>query len=132
MWVEYNGNPVGNRTGDCSVRAVSVALGIDWETAYDLITEAGRQMGMMPSTNAVWGAVLRQNGFYRKAIPNYCPNCYTAEDFCEDNPNGVFVLGFDGHVATVIDGDLYDSWNSSQEIPQYYWYKKGGRRYGVE
>lgn len=123
MWVEYNENPIGNRTGDCAVRAVSVALGIDWETAYDLITEAGRQMGMMPSTNAVWGAVLRQNGFYRKAIPNYCPNCYTAEDFCYDNPHGVFVLGFDGHVATVINGDLYDSWDSSQEIPQYYWYK---------
>ena len=78
----------------------------------------------MPSSDAVWGAVLRQHGFYRKAIPNRCPDCYTAEDFCRDHPEGVFVLGFGGHVATVVDGILYDSWNSSREIPVYMWYRK--------
>ena len=124
MWIEYNENPIGIRTGDCAVRAISLAIGVDWETAYDLITEAGRQMGMMPSTNAVWGAVLRQNGFYRNAIPNLCPDCYSAEDFCYDHPDGVFVLCFDRHVATVIDGDIYDAWDSSKEIPMYYWFLK--------
>ena len=49
---------------------------------------------------------------------------FTAEDFCADNPRGVYVLGFGNHVATVIDGVIYDSWNSSQEIPQYYFYRK--------
>lgn len=49
---------------------------------------------------------------------------YTAEDFCIDNPIGVFVLGFGGHVATVVDGNIFDSWDSSQEIPIYVWYKK--------
>lgn len=81
-------------------------------------------MGDMPSSDSVWGAVLRQNGFYRRAIPNQCPDCYTAEDFSRDNPEGVFVLGFGGHVATIVDGDLYDSWDSSQEIPVYVWERK--------
>ena len=124
MWIKYNPNPTGRNVGDCSVRAISKALNIDWETAYDMIAENGYQMGDMPSSDSVWGAVLRQNGFYRKAIPNSCPNCYTVEDFCIDNPNGVFVLAFGGHVATVVDGDLYDSWNSLNEIPVYVWYRK--------
>ena len=124
MWIEYLNNPTGRRVGDCAVRAVSVALGLDWETAYAMIALAGYKMGDMPSSDSVWGAVLRQNGFYKKTIPDECPNCYTAEDFCRDNPEGTFVLGFGGHVAAVKDGDLYDSWDSSKEIPTYVWYRK--------
>lgn len=124
MWVKYNPNPTGRNVVDCSVRAVTVALGIDWESAYDLITEAGRAMGDMPSSDSVWGAVLRQNGFYRQSIPNRCPDCYTAEDFCIDHPYGTYVLGFGRHVATVVDGNLYDMWDSSNEIPQFVWHKK--------
>lgn len=124
MWQEYNPNPVGRRVGDCAVRAISKALGTDWETAYLMITMNGYNMGDMPSGDSVWGAVLRQHGFYRSSIPDTCPDCYTAEDFAKDHPRGTFVLGFGGHVATVKDGVLYDSWDSSNEIPQFFWYKK--------
>ena len=124
MWVKFNNNPMSRTVGDCAVRAVSLALGVDWEEAYNLIADAGFAMGDMPSSDSVWGAVLRQHGFYREAIPNSCPDCYTVEDFVKDFPRGVYVLGFGGHVATVIDGDLYDSWDSSNEVPVYFWYKK--------
>lgn len=123
-FIEYNPNPVGRHVGDCAVRAVSKALDVDWETAYLMIAMNGLEMGDMPSSDAVWGAVLRQNDFYKKAIPNYCPECYTAREFCKDFPFGTYVLGFGGHVATVINGNLYDSWDSSDEIPIYYWYRK--------
>lgn len=123
-FIRFNNNPTGRTVGDCAVRAISVALNTDWETAYTLIATNGYAMGDMPSSDSVWGSVLRQNGFYRKAIPNTCPDCYTAEDFCHDNPHGIYVLGFGGHVATVIDGNLYDSWNSLNEIPVYVWYRK--------
>ena len=124
MWIKYNPNPTGRFVGDCAVRAVAKALDISWEDAYELIADAGYVMGDMPSSDSVWGAVLRQHGFYRQAIPNQCPDCYTVEEFARDNPEGIFVLGFGGHVATVVDGDLYDSWNSSREIPIYAWFRK--------
>lgn len=123
-WIRFLNNPTGRTVGDCAVRAVSKALDISWEAAYIMIASNGFTMGDMPSSDSVWGSVLRQNGFYRKVIPNTCPDCYTAEDFARDNPIGTFVLGFGGHVATIVDGYLYDSWDSSRETPQYYWYRK--------
>lgn len=123
-WIQYNPNPAGRNVGDCAVRAISVALDIDWEEAYERIARAGFVMADMPSSDSVWGAVLRSNGFYREAVPNTCPECYTVEDFAMDHPVGVYVVGTGGHVATIVDGVLYDSWNSSKEIPQFYWYKK--------
>lgn len=124
MWKFYNPNPTGRAVGDCSVRAVAKALNVDWETAYALICINGYNIGDMPSSDSVWSSVLRQNGFYRKNLPNTCPDCYTAEDFCKDYPHGTYVLGFGGHVATVVDGILYDVWDSSREIPQFVWYRK--------
>lgn len=124
MWIKFNNNPAGRAVGDCAVRAVAKALDTDWETAYMTIAASGYAMADLPSSDAVWGAVLRKNGFYRQSIPDKCPDCYTAEDFARDNPKGVYVLGFGGHVATVVDGNLYDSWDSSHEIPQFVWFRK--------
>ena len=124
-WQMFNNNPTGRTgIGDCAVRAVSIALGMDWEQAYSLLAAMGFAMGDMPSSNNVWGAVLRQHGFSRAALNENCPDCYSAEVFCAEHPQGLYVLGFGTHVATVIDGVIQDSWNSGNEYPQYFWYKK--------
>lgn len=124
MWEYFQNNPVGRRVGDCAVRAIAAALDLDWEAAYLRLAGAGLAMGDMPNADSVWGAVLRSEGFYRAAVPNDCPDCFTAEDFAREHPHGTFVLGFGGHVATVKDGKILDSWDSSQEIPVYFWYRK--------
>ena len=123
-WTLYNPSPVGRNVGDCSVRAVAKALDTDWETAYALIAMNGYLMADMPSSNAVWGAVLRQNGFSRYAVPSTCPDCYTIGDFADDHPHGVYVVGTGNHVCTIRDGVIFDSWDSRSEIPQFYWRKK--------
>lgn len=126
MFQFYNPNPVRSDggVGDCAVRAVAKALGISWEEAYTKLTANGFLMGELPNNDLVWGSVLRQNGFTREIIPNTCPECYTVADFCRDNPSGTYVVKSDGHVATVVDGTLFDSWDSSTNIPIYAW-KKG-------
>lgn len=124
MWRQFNPNPVGRAVGDCAVRAVAAALDISWEDAYALIAANGYSMGDMPSSNSVWGAVLRQHGFYRYNLPETCPDCYTFEDFAADHPKGVFVLGTGTHVATVRDGILMDAWDSSNEPVSFAWYRK--------
>ena len=123
MWKKFQNNPAGRNVGDCSVRAISVALSVSWETAFAMLVGSAFLMADMPSSNEVWGAVLRKNGFVRESIPNTCPDCYTARDFCAEHPEGIYVLCFGDHVATVKDGDLYDSWDSSDRVPQYVWRK---------
>ena len=123
MWIEYQPNPCGKRVGDCAVRAISAALDTDWRTAYLMLCNKGYEQCDLINSDSVWGNVLRDNGFIREVIGTDCPDCYTAEDFCVDHPTGVYVLGFGGHVATVIDGQLMDSWDSSQECPQFFWRK---------
>ena len=124
MYIHFVNNPCKKSTGDCAVRAISVALDIDWYEAFDLLTEEARSMCDMPSADSVWGTVLRNHGFTRYILPNSCPDCYSAEDFCQDHPIGIYTLAFGGHVATVRDGVLFDSWDSSTETPLYYFYHR--------
>lgn len=124
VWRYYNPNPLANRTEDCTVRALAKALNISWDEAHFLLSTASRDMGLVMHHNDAMSGVLRQNGFYRAVIPNTCPDCYTAKDFCKDNPRGTFVLGFVGHVATVKNGRLYDTWDSSECVPVYFWYRR--------
>ena len=110
----YNPNPVRNDggVGDCAVRAIAKALDISLN---------GFLMGDIPNSDLVWGSVLREEGFVREIVPNTCPECYTVAEFCDDYPEGIYVIKSENHVATVVDGVLYDSWNSEMKIPIYYW-----------
>ena len=123
-WRSYNPNPVQMDAGDCAVRAIAKALDISWEDAYAKLSMAGYLMGDMPNADWVWGSVLRQNGFVREIVPNTCPDCYTVAEFCHDNPRGVYVVKSENHVATMVDGTLFDSWNSEHKVPIYYWTRK--------
>lgn len=43
------------------------------------------------------------------------------QDFCEDFPDGTYLLALQSHVVAVIDGNYYDSFDSGHEVPLYYW-----------
>lgn len=123
-YVSYNANPQGKRVGDCTVRAISKALGQDWEQTYMEIAFKGFMLCDMPSANHVWGAYLKDKGFTRNVTPNECPDCYTVSDFCADHPRGTYILALTGHVVCVCNGCYYDTWDSGDETPLYYWERK--------
>ena len=123
-YVKYNPNPNGILVGDCVVRAVAKLTDSDWDDIYiDLILQ-GFIMKDMPASNSVWGSYLMKKGYKRSVIPNTCPDCYSVEDFANDNPVGSYLLYIGSHVVTVVDGDYYDSWDSGKEIPIYYYSKE--------
>lgn len=124
MWVEWNPNPLGKRVGDCTVRAVAKGTGESWEDAYSGMALEGFLLSDMPSANNVWGAYLRRKGFTRHMIPDTCPDCYTVKDFCKDHPKGMYIVALHGHVIAVNDGDYFDSWDSGNETPLYYFQKE--------
>lgn len=119
----YNPNPCGRSVGDCTIRAVSKALDQRWETTYIDLANEGFRMCDMPTSNAVWGAYLRNKGWIRYHISNACPEGYTVRDFARDHPDLTYILALSGHVVCVKNGDYYDSWDSGNEIPLYFWTK---------
>lgn len=122
-WIPYNVNPAGRNVGDCTVRAISKATKQEWEDTYSGIAVQGLMMYDMPSANSVWSAYLKSKGFERYMIPNTCPDCYTVKDFCKDHPKGTYVVALGTHVVAVEDGNYYDTWDSGEEIPIYYFEK---------
>ena len=121
MYVFYQPNPRRNNVGDCVIRALSLILNQSWDDTYlDLAIVYGFNLKDMPSANYVWGAYLKDKGFKRQAIPNTCPDCYTVKDFCRDHPTGSYVVSTGSHVIAVSGGDYYDSWDSGNEVPIYY------------
>lgn len=121
MFIEYNPSPTGARVGDCAVRAVSKALDVDWDTAFVLLTAKGFALKDLPNANIVIDRVLRNFGFHRGIVPDECPDCYTVGDFAREHPEGTFVLCTGDHTVCVKNGDIYDSWDSSEEHPLFYW-----------
>lgn len=119
-YVYFNPNPQNQRVGDCAVRAVCKALGKTWEDAYTGLCAEGFNYGDMPSSNYVWGMMIRHFGFEQKMIPSICPKCTTVSRFAEDHPKGRYVLACQNHVVAVVDGNYYDSWDSGDEIILYY------------
>ncbi len=124
MYTYYNPNPQRKRVGDCVIRAISLALGESWEDVYSDLSVKAYLLSNMPSSDSVWGAYLRNKGYKIHTLPDKCPDCYTLEDFCKDHSKGTYIVKTDNHVVTCIDGNVYDTWDSSQEVPIYYFAKE--------
>ena len=123
-FIYVNPNPENNITGDCTIRALSLVLNKDWDSTYVELAVYGFMLKDMPSSNRTWSFMLYEHGFRRSVIPNTCPDCYTIRQFCLDHPQGVYLLATGTHVVAVINGNYYDSWDSGNEVPIYYWKKR--------
>lgn len=120
MYVKYNPNPQRNSVGDCVIRAICRVTGDDWYHIYAQLAIEGFLMCDMPSANAVWGSFLKRKGFRKIMIPDDI----TVEEFCQEHSHGSYILGTGSHALAVIDGDYYDSWESGDEMPIYYFCKE--------
>lgn len=119
-FVYFNPNPRNKKVDDCVVRAIAAVSEQDWDSVYTGLVFQGFVLKNMPSSNSVWREYLKSKGFIRRNIPNSCPACYTVEQFADDHPVGAFVLGTGTHTVAIIDGKVYDTWDSRDEVPDYY------------
>ena len=131
-FIRLNLNPYGLDTGDCVIRALTLALSYNWFMIHDELSFLSRKMGDMPSSNRVWKQYLRNKGLVEETIETDCPNCLTVRQFCVSHPIGTYILSTceyevansiivtGSHVIAVIDGDYYDTWDSGADIPLSY------------
>lgn len=123
-YIPVNPNPNNRNTGDCVIRAISIAEDKDWDDVYlDLMAEGFFEKEMV-ETNSLWGGYLRKLGYVRHGIPDTCPDCYTIREFAEDHPRGIYIVGTGSHVVAIINGDYYDTWNSGHKVPLFYFAKE--------
>ena len=122
-FVFANPNPKHNLVGDCTIRALSIATGKDWEQVFAELSLYGFMSCDMPSSNAVWGQYLTDLGYKKSIVQDSCPAC-TVRDFAARNPHGKYVLGTGSHFVCVVCGDYYDTWDSGDERPIFVWEEK--------
>lgn len=123
-FIYYNPNPLKKHTGDCVIQALCKVMGLSWEEVFLGLSEISLLVYEVPESNTVWDIYLRENGFSRHAIPDTCPVCYTVEDFCLDYPYGTYVLGTGNHAVAIVDGNIFSTWDCSNEIPIVYYEKE--------
>ena len=133
MWVRCNPNPKRKHVPDCVIRALAILFDKTWYEIFDDLYMVGRQEASVSCDDNVWGLYLHLNGFEQFMLPESCPRCITVKDFAKQFPKGRYVIDTGSHAIAVIDGDYYDSWDSGNEVPSFFWRKneksKGGAFY---
>lgn len=128
MWVKANPNPEGKEVPDCVIRAICIALNKPWlEVSNELHEMANRDFSVSSDDN-VWGHYLYSLGFQPFLLPFTCPKCTTVNEFTKMYSNGIYIIGTGYHAVCVIDGNYYDSWDSGNEIPTFFWRIKDWRK----
>lgn len=123
-FIVSNPNPNNNKTGDCVIRAISIATEKSWDDVFIELMLKAYSMKDMPSTNRVWYSYLHDLGYTRTVIPNTCPDCYNINDFTRDHPKGTFIVGTGTHTVAIRNGNYYDTWDSGMEPIIFYWEKE--------
>ena len=125
-FIQYNQHPYNSNMDDCVLRAIATFYGITWEEAFLMVAMQGYNMKIYPTNrNDVWGTMLHEQGCEFSYINFSCPNCVTVKKFADDHPRGHYILGTTTHVIAVINGNYYDTWDSGEEYPVYYFKKEG-------
>lgn len=117
-WIRYNANTRNKDVGDCAKRALSVAYSMDYDEVSRELNRIKRSIGASEySQTRVIRKFMEIRGDAMKRVP--VAERITETEFCEQHPSGVYVA-FSGeakdkwstHMIAIVDGDIYDSWNS--------------------
>lgn len=120
--VNYNANPQDRNTGDCTIRALSLAYNKSYNNVKsELHNLASNNHGKFNDENVV-RAYLEKNG-YKTKFDNTQQNLSTVEKFTKQHLHGCYVVFCSNkikqdtsnsfHLVAVLDGVIYDTWDSS-------------------
>lgn len=105
MYRFYNANPLNNNVADCTVRAISLAEQKSWDKTYEELSYIAQREGViLDDVNFIEDYLDKSY----KRIPHYSK---TISEFLEEYPRGRYLITMRGHITTVIDGVLYDTFD---------------------
>ena len=123
----YNANPHNRFTTDCVIRAISTALEIPYNDVVREMAELQCKTGFDPSEKTAINKYLSSKGWVKQKQPrNYFDGTkLTGKEFCyRINPNLRVIANIGGHhIVAIINGKVWDTWNSTDGCIGNYWIK---------
>ena len=116
MFVYFNANPNDERIGDCVIRAMSLALNIDYDTILKLLVNNAKYFNCDLLVKDCYAKLLDDLGY-----KCYDGRGYTVKEIAEDFFNKKLLLRIDGHLTCAMYGDIFDTWNTSSEMVDCFW-----------
>lgn len=94
------------QTNDCTVRAIAIAMGRDYDEVYDALAARGRRSGRKFKVDVY----LEEIGLKKTTFPAQAgQRRYHVDDFIRDHQNGTYIVKVAKHVFAVIDGVMHDT-----------------------
>lgn len=115
-FIKSNPHPTGKKIGDCVVRAIAIAEAKKWNDVYKALCEIGAEIHDMPNSKPVYHLYLERAGWVKNKMPKH-ENGRRMRlcDFADKNPSKLFIAGVVGHLTTVENGILLDTWDCSKK-----------------
>lgn len=107
MYKFYNANALGNSVNDCVVRAISKAQGKTWDETYEELSYIAQEEGiLLDDVNFV-------ENYLDKRYRRTCHYSKTVGEFVKEHKKGTYLVTMQGHITTIIDGIIYDTFDCS-------------------
>ena len=116
-FIYYNASPNGQKRNDCVVRALSLALDLDYFDVEDLLVEIGDYYECEELCVCCYKYLL-QNIIGLKV---YEGNDKTVGEIAREHPNSVLLIRVEGHLTCSINNAIFDTFDCTNEICDRYW-----------
>ena len=115
MYRYYNANSHNRFIDDCVIRAISTLTDRTWREVYTELSELAGRKGMM------FDNVEFVEEYLDKRYNRSCHYSKTVGEFAEEHPKGRFAVTMNGHITSVIDGIIIDTFDPSDRIMRCAW-----------
>lgn len=113
----YNENPNGYHIPDCVIRAITLALDIDYYEVVKLL-HLNAQEFQCDCLNVNCYEKLLDIDFN---LPHYKSYGKSVEEIALEYPNNILIIRIMGHLTASVDGIIYDIWDCCNEEATDFW-----------
>ena len=114
-YYQPNRKDLKDKYGDCTIRALSKALGVSWIEAFELTIPYCKEYqctNIFDMPEKLTTQIMSKLGFVYHGISNAKGSKRpTVASFARSHKTGVYLLNVANHEVTVIDGVYYDTWD---------------------
>ena len=125
QYYQPNSKDLKDEYGDCTIRALSKALGLSWLETFDLTIPLCREYqvaNVFYAPSRVERKIIEPLGFKYYGISNKRGSTRpTVYSFAKDHPKGTYLLNVANHVVALVDGIYYDTWDCGDKCMYGYY-----------